>query len=154
MGAGRELKSGERVDTLAGPVAVEAVEQLESALDVYNIEVHGEHVFRVTEDGVLVHNACASTSGNNVFARAGRQAHVAYKAGIADNARTFKEFVIPNTRKRIDFVDIANGIVYELKPNNPTAIARGYSQAASYVELLKQLPEYAGINWRTVVDTY
>lgn len=149
-----ELKSGERVDTLAGPVAVEAVEQLESALDVYNIEVHGEHVFRVTEDGVLVHNACASTSGNNVFARAGRQAHVAYKAGIADNARTFKEFVIPNTRKRIDFVDIANGIVYELKPNNPTAIARGYSQAASYVELLKQLPEYAGINWRTVVDTY
>ena len=149
-----ELEPGELVDTLAGPVAVLSVERLESALDVYNIEVHGEHVFRVTADGVLVHNACASTSGNNVFASAGRQAHVAYKAGIADNERTFKEFVIPNTRKRIDFVDLANGIVYELKPNNATAIARGYSQAARYVELLKQLPEYAGINWRTVVDTY
>ena len=35
-----------------------AVDRLESALDVYNIEVHGEHVFRVTADGVLVHNAC------------------------------------------------------------------------------------------------
>jgi len=149
-----ELEPGELVDTLAGPVAVLAVERLESALDVYNIEVHGEHVFRVTADGVLVHNACASTSGNNVFASAGRQAHVAYKAGIADNVRTFKEFVIPNTRKRIDFVDLANGIVYELKPHNATAIARGYSQAARYVELLKQVPEYAGINWRTVVDTY
>jgi len=37
---------------------VHSVERLESALDVYNIEVHGEHVFRVTADGVLVHNAC------------------------------------------------------------------------------------------------
>ena len=53
-----ELEPGELVDTLAGPVAVHSVERLESALDVYNIEVHGEHVFRVTADGVLVHNAC------------------------------------------------------------------------------------------------
>jgi len=36
---------------------VHSVDRLESALDVYNIEVHGEHVFRVTADGVLVHNA-------------------------------------------------------------------------------------------------
>ena len=52
-----ELEPGEPVDTIAGPVAVLSVERLESALDVYNIEVHGEHVFRVTADGVLVHNA-------------------------------------------------------------------------------------------------
>jgi hypothetical protein len=52
-----DLEPGELVDTLAGPVAVLSVERLESALDVYNIEVHGEHVFRVTADGVLVHNA-------------------------------------------------------------------------------------------------
>ncbi len=54
-----ELVPGELVDTLAGPVAVETVERLHSGLDVYNIEVHGEHVFRVTADGVLVHNAYA-----------------------------------------------------------------------------------------------
>ncbi len=57
-----ELVPGELVDTLTGPVAVETVERLHSGLDVYNIEVHGEHVFRVTADGVLVHNACATTS--------------------------------------------------------------------------------------------
>ena len=51
-----DLEPGELVDTLAGPVAVLSVDRLESALDVYNIEVHGEHVFRVTADGVLVHN--------------------------------------------------------------------------------------------------
>ncbi len=53
-----ELVPGELVDTLTGPVAVEAVQRLHSGHDVYNIEVHGEHVFRVTADGVLVHNAC------------------------------------------------------------------------------------------------
>ena len=53
-----KLEPGEQVDTLGGPVAVANVERLESRVDVHNIEVHGEHVFRVTADGVLVHNAC------------------------------------------------------------------------------------------------
>ena len=57
MPAGK-LELGEQVDTLAGPVPVVSVERLESRVDVHNIEVHGEHVFRVTADGVLVHNAC------------------------------------------------------------------------------------------------
>ena len=52
-----ELVPSEQVDTLTGPVAVESVERLHSGLDVYIIEVHGPHVFRVTADGVLVYNA-------------------------------------------------------------------------------------------------
>ena len=58
-----KLEPGEQVDTLAGPVAVANVERLESRVDVHNIEVHGEHVFRVTADGVLVHNACPNPGG-------------------------------------------------------------------------------------------
>ena len=42
-----KLAPGEQVDTLDGPVAVASVERLESRVDVHNIEVHGEHVFRV-----------------------------------------------------------------------------------------------------------
>ena len=61
-----KLEPGEQVDTLEGPVAVANVERLESRVDVHNIEVHGEHVFRVTADGVLVHNAgpgsCVATA--------------------------------------------------------------------------------------------
>ena len=52
-----ELATGERLDTLAGPVAVVGVERIGHHPTVYNLEVHGEHVYRVTEDGVLVHNA-------------------------------------------------------------------------------------------------
>ena len=58
-----DFEPGELVDTLAGPVAVHSVDRLESPLDVYNIEVHGEHVFRVTADGVLVHNAGTALCG-------------------------------------------------------------------------------------------
>lgn len=56
-----ELEPGEEVDTLGSPVAVASVEQLESRVDVHNLEVHGEHVYRITVDGVLVHNAGPGT---------------------------------------------------------------------------------------------
>ena len=147
-----ELVPGELVDTLTGPVAVESVERLHSGLDVYNIEVHGEHVFRVTADGVLVHNACASTSGNNAAARLGQVMHTAYKAGLADNVNTFKEYLIKTTGNKIDFLDIANGIVYELKPNNARAIARGVKQAERYVAELEKL--FPGSSWEIIIDRY
>jgi hypothetical protein len=53
-----KLEPGEHVDTLSGLVAVASVEPLDRHPAVYNLEVHGEHVYRVTVDGVLVHNAC------------------------------------------------------------------------------------------------
>ena len=146
-----KLGPGEQVDTLEGPVVVVSVERLESPLDVYNIEVHGEHVFRVTADGVLVHNACASTSGNNLAARIGQQMHASYKTGQADFITTFKEKLLPSGRK-IDFLDIAHGIVYELKPNNPKAIARGMRQAENYIQELNSL--FPGMNWHIVIDVY
>jgi len=52
-----KLEPGEQVDTLTGPVAVTSVEPLERHPAVYNLEVHGEHVYRIAVDGVLVHNA-------------------------------------------------------------------------------------------------
>jgi len=52
-----KLEAGEYVDTLTGPVAVASVERLDRHPAVYNLEVHGEHVYRIAVDGVLVHNA-------------------------------------------------------------------------------------------------
>ena len=51
-----KLEPGEHVDTLTGPVAVASVEPLDRHPAVYNLEVHGEHVYRIAVDGVLVHN--------------------------------------------------------------------------------------------------
>ncbi|MCY3014386.1 MAG: Hint domain-containing protein, partial [Planctomycetota bacterium] len=43
-----KLEPGELVDTLSGPVAVASVERLDRHPAVYNLEVHGEHVYRVS----------------------------------------------------------------------------------------------------------
>jgi hypothetical protein len=56
-----KLEPGEYVDTLSGPVAVARVEPLDRHPAVYNLEVHGEHVYRIAVDGVLVHNAGPGT---------------------------------------------------------------------------------------------
>ena len=86
---------------------------------VFNLEVDAEYVYSVVDDGLLVHNACSSTSGHSPAAAHGQEMHKAYKLGLDDQLNTFNEFVIPGTRKKIDFLDVANGVIYELKPNNP-----------------------------------
>jgi hypothetical protein len=52
-----ELAIGEDVDTLDGPLQVTKIDQRAPAEVVYNLEVHGEHVYRVANCGVLVHNS-------------------------------------------------------------------------------------------------
>ncbi len=81
--------------------------------------------------------------------------HNAYKVG----ANGIKEFRLPSG-KRIDFLDVNNGIIHELKPFNPRAMKAGQKQLDMYLKeiqspatLLKH-PEFRGINWKTVLDTY
>jgi len=58
------LPAGERLATLAGPTAVLGIKPQHTAgqhtpQTVYNLEVQGQHVFRVTSNGLLVHNSYA-----------------------------------------------------------------------------------------------
>lgn len=58
--AAGSLGPGERVWTETfGIVRAESVTPLPGQHTVYNIQVHGEHVYQVTNLGVLVHNACS-----------------------------------------------------------------------------------------------
>jgi hypothetical protein len=52
-----ELRVGETLRNLDGDVRIESIEQLGTQERVYNLEIHGEHVFRVASSGVLVHNS-------------------------------------------------------------------------------------------------
>ena len=85
----------------------------------------------------------------------GREMHDAYKLG--ENG--VKEFRLPSG-KRIDFLDINNGVIFELKPNNPRQIRQGERQLQQYLneiqspQTLEKYPELKGINWRTMLDTY
>ena len=99
----------------------------------YNFEVADFHTYYVG-NGVLVHNMngdCSGRGSNNPKTRAaerGRKMHESWDYGPG----TEKEYRIPGVG-RADAVDKANKIVYELKPNNPRAIARGYKQLERYI---------------------
>ncbi len=79
----------------------------------------------------------------------GQEMHQAYKVG----AEGIKEFRLPSGR-RIDFLDIKNSTIYELKPFNPRAIKAGENQLNIYMKELQSMPQFKGINWKTVLDTY
>jgi len=85
----------------------------------------------------------------------GQEMHKLYRLGQEGR----KEFRLLSG-KRIDFLDINNGIIYELKPNNPRAIQAGTKQLNMYLkelqtpEMIKAFPELRGIQWKTVLDTY
>ena len=113
---------------------------------VYNLEIDAEHVYHVGQNGLLIHNACSSTSGNNAASVKGRLEHENYNPGPSYN----KKYTLPSGR-RPDAVDVDNKIVRELKPNNPRAIRRGERQVKGYLEELQSL---FGGNWSSAVDTY
>lgn len=78
----------------------------------------------------------------------GQQMHKSYHAG-----KVGKEFRLPSGR-RIDFLDIKNGTIYELKPFNPRAMQQGQRQLNMYMQELQTMPRFKGIEWKTVLDTY
>lgn len=84
----------------------------------------------------------------------GQEMHKAYHAG-----KVGKEFRLLSG-KRIDYLDIQNGIIYELKPFNPRAMNQGQRQLQMYLKellspaMLEKYPELRGINWKTVLETY
>lgn len=51
-----DLQQHERVAARHGAAVVTSLDSIQQLDTVYNIEVHGEHVYEVTELGVLVHN--------------------------------------------------------------------------------------------------
>ena len=54
--AAKDLAAGERLLTAGGEARVASVARRPGGHRVYNLEVHGDHVYRVSTLGVLVHN--------------------------------------------------------------------------------------------------
>ncbi|MDI9359020.1 MAG: hypothetical protein QM528_08735, partial [Phycisphaerales bacterium] len=49
---------------------------------------------------------------------------------------------------------LKNKIIYELKPFNPRSIKAGEKQLQMYKEELESMPQFKGIEFKTVLDTY
>ena len=78
----------------------------------------------------------------------GQEMHKKFHAGEFG-----KEFRLPSG-KRIDFLDIENKTIYELKPFNPRAMKQGEKQLQIYKEELKAMPRFQDWEWQTILETY
>lgn len=74
-------------------------------------------------------NADGSTRSTLVY---GQFIHKGYKTEFVGRG---KEHISKGVG-RFDFYDKAKKIIYELKPNNPSSIARGIKQLKRYIEAL------------------
>jgi hypothetical protein len=61
-----EIEEGDFVLTDHGPLEVIETASRTTAETVYNVEVHGHHVYYIGDDGVLVHNATAKYNTGTV----------------------------------------------------------------------------------------
>ena len=94
-----ELIEGETLQGLDGLAAVLGVTLSRVAESVYNIEVHGEHVYQVGELGVVVHNSCPNLNLNNAVGHFGLYEininGALYKIGKADLGRITQSSGLP-----------------------------------------------------------
>ena len=136
------LRAGDRLQLLNGEyVVVEQVqhELLESPSTTYNFEVEGYHTYYVGDSRVLVHNRC---DGETPATKYGKEIHKKWDYGSG-----VKKEIGIGKGARVDGIDFANKIVYELKPNNPKAIRRGLKQLDRYLDIL-------GDGWKGELITY
>jgi hypothetical protein len=116
---------------------------------VYNLAIRSFHTYFVCDESwpfsVWAHNACSATSGNNKFAQYGKAKHNELSKALT--GRHFKgQTTLPNGM-RVDgiktFSDASGkvvlAIVYELKPKNPRAIARGLKQLEEYIPEVRRM---------------
>ena len=102
------------------------------------------------EEGAESLGGAAARGGETAATKAGRAAHDAYSEAKQGEGYLTNR-AIPGTRLRPDAIDPVNGVIRELKPNNPAAIRRGLQQLARY----KVAAEKAfGKAFATVLDIY
>ena len=87
------------------------------------------------------------------YAGLGQKMHAEFMFDQQIAGQAIKEFRLPSG-KRIDFLDIPNSTIYELKPFNPNAIAAGRKQLQIYKTELEAMPRFQGIQWNTRIRTY
>lgn len=90
-----ELQPGERLLTLSGETRVASVDVVSHPADVFNIEVHADHIYRLLPLGILAHNAdCAGQIGKLWYALPGAERAAKLTADLKDTLRTEARWIM------------------------------------------------------------
>lgn len=86
-----DFQPGDTVLGKDGLLTVESIEYRSQPVPVYNLEVHGEHVYEVTADGILVHNTSSvgnslSNAANSTAGPTGNIYSVAFEAQLSSTS--------------------------------------------------------------------
>jgi hypothetical protein len=104
-----ELCEGEHLQAADGVAVVLSLTLLRRSVPVYNIEVHGEHVYQVGELGLLVHNAC--TLRDAMIEMFGHPGEGWYAAHIfPENGFWWADGMIKVHRKKLDEWGLLNSV--------------------------------------------
>jgi hypothetical protein len=138
-----ELTDGETLQGLDGLAVVLSVTLSRVSQPVYNIEVHGEHVYQVGELGLVVHNAeglICKTIGEAGELAAGT---LGRKKGVASVLR-------PGTLRFPDKIDDTAKIIYETKN---VAYQHLSTQLRDYVKIAEDMGYQLVLNIRKGTNT-
>jgi hypothetical protein len=133
---------GAGTSVLTGPVGV-----LTAAAQVAAASAAGYAAGHVI--GELVSFAM-SRGGETSHTIRGRQAHAEWSGGRAAQGDV-TDRAIPGSRLRPDALNVDEGIIRELKPNNPAAIQRGMQQLNRYIDAAQRA---FGRPFSGVLETY
>lgn len=89
-------------------------------------------------------------NGETAATKNGKAMHKAYRADEVEKGVKMKEYTLENG-KRVDFIDLKNKIIYELKPNNARAIKLGEKQLEGYKAAAEK--QFKCV-FKTVLETY
>jgi len=148
----QDLHSGTHVLCRDGTRKVLRVEYLPEPIEVFNLEVFGQHVYQVTTAGMLVHNAGPAGSGKELLHAPnkglpphvqkaidrGNQAHADLAAKVKQKPGWQSEPVLRGADGKLHKPDVVtpSGRFMELKPNTPSGRATGARQAQRYRDQL------------------
>lgn len=123
---------------------------------VTGYKIINEQMEAITEEGTKVISKGEYMRSN---LKLGKNLHSSYKAEEAAQGLGYKEYRLPSG-KRIDYLDINNGKIHELKPLNPTQLKAGEKQLQMYLEELqspaaiKANPRLKDVQWKKVLEAY
>ncbi len=103
--AAGDLKSGERLRSVSGAAHVVSVQPRPGQHRVYNLEVHGEHVYRVSRLGILVHNDSPGDVSLNLQYRNGEMLPPGEDAPFVFNPANRQILVGPNNSPHLPFAN-------------------------------------------------
>ena len=132
-----DLEIGETLKTLTGTSVVESRSKRQDRGTVYNIEVEGDHVYRVGESGVLVHNASASCCSGLASGVASPVQHVSVGGRTAP---------IYGTRQSTGSINCPNGVNKHRQTSIKVAVQAANTGSYEYCTMNRAWSTSTGIS--------